>query len=963
MYNVGQILHLVQQGQTTHLDLTVGVSVSDSTGTLGSYRTERIFKKIPTCLYHNYSIQKVQTLSSGGIFVHYQHHKWTSRYRVAILNESGRFVKKWKPPLEAGESDSRIHDVKDLPKGHIVVKVTAQHSGASKGWIGFLNSQWELIKRWNPPESKGQNNIYQMSPVAEGRLVIHGYAPDGIGYWVCLLSTQGETISQWRSPGSVGWMIPFREGIAIQSTKSGTPNESWVSFFDQQLNCLRIASLQLPISDSSSVKACDVSESGKCLFVVETTKNEGRFHTKNYDLYYEDNSGKFSQVRLELGQTQEEYTKYVNIREIRSLMDEFVAITISISEQRVRYLDYGQRDATSSCTNRLQILRTSDGQSVFETALEGEKAVPSIAPGPQREYFILDGKEIKLCNLKQGTIIKAFKGHTQFVTEVVLLSEGYFASTSEEEVVTKIWDLENGICLKTLSGVTGELIVSAGGNLIINSKDGYLTICDAPIPKRAAQGSEFQPIWDALATNKTITTCNFEGLSLKDEGIIGLVKTLKKNQTIIALSLKKTEMTDLGAKRLLEVISSREKPITVQLDKHTISHLLLTRFQNRLSKLNRKSGVDNTTTTTTPLNFTIPHELYCPISLSIMVDPVIVVEDGHSYEREEIEEWFKTNQTSPKEGSLLSSTMVIPNKAMKAQISSLHDQYPTLIDSGEVYFSKCLQREVLNAAQAGDYDLLAQLVAKDPRLLTEILQIDKGALPISLFTFALNKGPVALLQKVVELLGTDRIQKLVAKEKDSGVAFFRQVASQLGIGGAKCIGQALDWNSADYEDLLFEAISIEDLSFVEVCLGLGVSFDVTDIHGDTPLHAAIRKENATMISLLLRLGASTKVLNVSGQTPQRLAEAIGRIDLALLITKMKEEIKIKHLLDPLIKNQQSQIEQLQHENQELRNVIKLIGNRLREPYQIYADNFQHTSTIHMEKLAALNELTEKVNNI
>lgn len=46
------------------------------------------------------------------------------------------------------------------------------------------------------------------------------------------------------------------------------------------------------------------------------------------------------------------------------------------------------------------------------------------------------------------------------------------------------------------------------------------------------------------------------------------------------------------------------------------------------------------------------------------MDPVIT-EDGHTYEREAIENWFKTSQKSPVTGLQLKSKNLIPNIALK----------------------------------------------------------------------------------------------------------------------------------------------------------------------------------------------------------------------------------------------------------------------------------------------------------
>ena len=59
---------------------------------------------------------------------------------------------------------------------------------------------------------------------------------------------------------------------------------------------------------------------------------------------------------------------------------------------------------------------------------------------------------------------------------------------------------------------------------------------------------------------------------------------------------------------------------------------------------------------------------FCPISLDIMRDPVST-EDGHCYERADIEEWFAGgNTTSPKTGAALASTTLTPNHALRNAI-------------------------------------------------------------------------------------------------------------------------------------------------------------------------------------------------------------------------------------------------------------------------------------------------------
>ena len=63
-------------------------------------------------------------------------------------------------------------------------------------------------------------------------------------------------------------------------------------------------------------------------------------------------------------------------------------------------------------------------------------------------------------------------------------------------------------------------------------------------------------------------------------------------------------------------------------------------------------------------------EYICPISFDLLLDPVIC-NDGHSYERKNIELWLKNHNTSPKTNSVLESKILIPNHALRNSIETL----------------------------------------------------------------------------------------------------------------------------------------------------------------------------------------------------------------------------------------------------------------------------------------------------
>ena len=66
----------------------------------------------------------------------------------------------------------------------------------------------------------------------------------------------------------------------------------------------------------------------------------------------------------------------------------------------------------------------------------------------------------------------------------------------------------------------------------------------------------------------------------------------------------------------------------------------------------------------------LKQDLRCPITLEVMVDPVIA-SDGHSYEREAIQRWFSTHRTSPLTGRIMPNQTLIPNHRLRTLIQDM----------------------------------------------------------------------------------------------------------------------------------------------------------------------------------------------------------------------------------------------------------------------------------------------------
>jgi hypothetical protein len=64
-----------------------------------------------------------------------------------------------------------------------------------------------------------------------------------------------------------------------------------------------------------------------------------------------------------------------------------------------------------------------------------------------------------------------------------------------------------------------------------------------------------------------------------------------------------------------------------------------------------------------------PKEYLCPISQQIMINPVLLVETGDSYEAANITRWLDTHSTCPLTGQQLQSKQLSSNRALKNRIA------------------------------------------------------------------------------------------------------------------------------------------------------------------------------------------------------------------------------------------------------------------------------------------------------
>ena len=191
---------------------------------------------------------------------------------------------------------------------------------------------------------------------------------------------------------------------------------------------------------------------------------------------------------------------------------------------------------------------------------------------------------------------------------------------------------------------------------------------------------------EALEENQTLRRLDLGGNLITNSGACDISRALETNKTLQAIDLMVNPVSDTGATGIALINALGDFNFTVTSltlsgkDINSfdgISHqiyLLCTRNKHgmnclrpsrELNSLGRKAqalrnrGID--------VEAQCMSSYICPISQTLMSDPVIVA-DGYTYERSEIERWLTTSNNSPQVNTPLDHRVVISNRVMKSDI-------------------------------------------------------------------------------------------------------------------------------------------------------------------------------------------------------------------------------------------------------------------------------------------------------
>lgn len=240
-------------------------------------------------------------------------------------------------------------------------------------------------------------------------------------------------------------------------------------------------------------------------------------------------------------------------------------------------------------------------------------------------------------------------------------------------------------------------------------------------------------------------------------------------------------------------------------------------------------------------------EFLCPISMSVMEDPVVLVETGVTYERLEIAAWFAQGKnTCPCTGVTLSSQQLVPNRALKSTIERWK--------RGEATFAS--QNKSMRAPKRTKKDIV--------RLCFPFLKKTKST----------ETTPRQLPHTAIQITPREIANQMtlaVRKKDEPALIGFKQE----------------NWSYDVLDDsgrgaIHFAAIQ-DDSQMMNVLLSNGASPDFKDKSGCTALHWAARLGNYSVCKVLLQSQARVNATNLAKTTPLHMAAFWGSVNIVVLL--------------------------------------------------------------------------------
>jgi U-box domain len=266
-----------------------------------------------------------------------------------------------------------------------------------------------------------------------------------------------------------------------------------------------------------------------------------------------------------------------------------------------------------------------------------------------------------------------------------------------------------------------------------------------------------------------------------------------------------------------------------------------------------------------------------------MVDPVMLVESGNTYEREAILAWLEKKKTDPLTNKEIKNEMIVANHIVKSMISSfLQEHNNEFIE--DTYLPNSLIQGLIDAMKKNDLKTFSDVLGKDPRLLNKDLQEEKNILMLGCESASLE-----ILSIILTKLGASLLNFPGVKE-DKGLALFLTACQRflkesqdLGLKAAKILAKAFQWEPTDIQILFDTALKNNDMDMTQIALLMGA--DTSNLQ----MKAIDKKQN--------ELQAKEKEGEQGSSSLQLLNLATTQKETEILTNKLalKEKIGIENL--------------------------------------------------------------------
>jgi WD40 repeat protein/tetratricopeptide (TPR) repeat protein len=293
----------------------------------------------------------------------------------------------------------------------------------------------------------------------------------------------------------------------------------------------------------------------------------------------------------------------------------------------------GSEDSTIKLWNpSTGCLRTLKGHSSYVFSL-------TVLPGGILASGSQD-KTIKLWNLSTGECLCTLKGHSSTVNSLAVLPGGILASGSGDGII-KFWNPSTGECLRTLEGHSSyvfSLTVLPGGILASGSHDKTIKLWNPSTGEclRTLEGHSHEVRFLAVLPDGTLASGSDD-------------RTIKLWNPLTGECLRTLEGHSYGVGSLTvlpgEILASGSADKTIKLWKISSPSSETINLEQIQSYC--QQAIQHLKTKALEEDASIDPNLICPLTQELFVDPVIIDDEGHTFERSAILEHFARKSDCP----------------------------------------------------------------------------------------------------------------------------------------------------------------------------------------------------------------------------------------------------------------------------------------------------------------------------